>query len=37
MKLGPVVGIEISSLIKTGLPTKFPRDFQDKQAIAKHQ
>ena len=28
---------EIFALIKTGLPTKFPLDFQDKQTIAEYQ
>ena len=25
------------ALIKTGLPTKFPRDYEDKQTTAEHQ
>ena len=28
---------EMSSLIKTGLPTKCPRDFEEKQTTAEYQ
>ena len=40
--LGPIsqscyAQYEVSSLIKTGLPTQFPRDFQHKQTTANYQ